>query len=100
MCSLSLGRGFFAHHRLHARDVAVIGSDAAMDALPSRVEGYGFPFHQLALVSMGMPILDSLDLEDASATAQQLHQRTFLLSVAPLPVEGATGSPVNPIATF
>jgi hypothetical protein len=30
----------------------------------------------------------------------QLHRHDFLLTVAPLPIIGGTGSPVNPIATF
>jgi hypothetical protein len=30
----------------------------------------------------------------------QLRRRQFLLTVAPLPIVGGTGSPVNPIATF
>jgi hypothetical protein len=30
----------------------------------------------------------------------ELGRREFLLTVAPLPIVGGTGSPVNPIATF
>lgn len=85
---------------LKARHVALIGSDSAMDALPSLVEGSSFPFHQLAIATMGMPILDSLDLEALSDTATRLQRTHFMLQVAPLAVPGATGSPVNPIATF
>lgn len=85
---------------LKARDVALVGSDSAMDALPSLVEGYPFPFHDLSIAGMGMPILDSLDLEALSATAARMRRNYFMLHVAPLAVGGATGSPVNPIATF
>ena len=34
------------------------------------------------------------------ALCAQLHRHEFLLTVAPLPIVGRTGSPVNPIATF
>lgn len=85
---------------LKARDVALVGSDSALDALPSLVEGYPFPFHNLAVAGMGMPILDSLDLEALSEIAARMKRNHFMLHVAPLAVEGATGSPVNPIATF
>jgi kynurenine formamidase len=85
---------------LKQRDVALIGSDTAMDALPSLVEGSPFPFHELAIVAMGMPILDSLDLEALSIAALEAERNHFMLHVAPLAVGGATGSPVNPIATF
>jgi len=30
----------------------------------------------------------------------RLRRHDFLLTVAPLPIVGGTGSPVNPIATF
>jgi kynurenine formamidase len=85
---------------LKSRDVAIVGSDATLDALPSLVDGAGFPMHTLAIVAMGMPILDALDLEALSKEARARMRTTFLLQFAPLPVDGATGSPVNPIATF
>ncbi len=85
---------------LKARDVAIVGSDATLDALPSAVEDSAFPFHSLAIVAMGMPILDALDLEALSLEANRLDRLTFMLQFAPLPVDGATGSPVNPTATF
>lgn len=85
---------------LKARDVAVLGSDAASDVLPSGVEGVAMPIHQLCLVAMGTWILDNCDLEALSREAQRQKRWEFLLVVAPLAVPGGTGSPVNPIATF
>jgi len=85
---------------LKARDVAVVGSDLALDVMPSRVEGFLFPVHVGALVYMGTPILDNLDLETVAEAAAARKRWTFLLTVAPLAVDGGTGSPVNPIATF
>ena len=41
-----------------------------------------------------------LDLEQAAATARRLNRYEFLITFAPLPVEGGTGSPVNPLAIF
>ncbi len=85
---------------LKQRDVAVVGSDAASDVLPSGVEGVAMPIHQLSLIAMGVWILDNCDLEAVSAAAKQRARWEFLLVVAPLAVPGGTGSPVNPIATF
>ncbi len=48
---------------LKSRDVAILGSDAASDVMPSGVEGVVQPIHTLVLVSMGMPIFDNCDLE-------------------------------------
>ena len=85
---------------LRERDVAILGSDAASDVLPSRVEGVSHPVHLLTLNAMGVHILDNCDLEALSAAAAQRRRWTFLLTVAPIPVTGGTGSPLNPIATY
>ena len=85
---------------LKERDVAVVGSDLALDVLPSGVDGFELPVHWVSVVAMGMPILDNCDLEKVSEQANELGRWTFLLTVAPWAVEGGTGSPVNPIATF
>ena len=51
-------------------------------------------------VAMGVPILDNCDLEKLSQEANARRRWAFLLTVGPLAVEGGTGSPVNPLATF
>ena len=85
---------------LKQRDVAAIGSDAASDVMPSGVEGVGQPIHRLVLIAMGMPIFDNCDLEALAGEAARQGRWEFLLTAAPLPVGGGTGSPLNPIATF
>jgi kynurenine formamidase len=88
---------------LKKRDVAVLGSDLASDVMPSGIEDGGpafLPVHLVAIVAMGLPILDNCDLETVSEAAAARERWTFLLTVAPLAVEGGTGSPVNPVATF
>ena len=85
---------------LKQRDVAVLGSDAASDVLPSAVPGVDQPIHQLCLVAMGTLILDNCDLEAVAIEATQRQRWEFLLVIVPLAVRGGTGSPVNPIATF
>ncbi len=85
---------------LKTHDVAAVGSDAASDVMPSGVEGVRQPIHQLVLIAMGMPIFDNCDLEAVAAEAARLRRWEFLLTAAPLPVPGGTGSPLNPIATF
>ncbi|MFI5458349.1 MAG: cyclase family protein [Isosphaerales bacterium] len=85
---------------LKKRDVAVVGSDLALDVLPSGVEGVELPVHWVTVVAMGVPILDNCDLEALSEATNARQRWSFLLTVAPLAVEGGTGSPVNPLATF
>lgn len=85
---------------LKQHDVAVLGSDAASDVLPSGVEDVAMPIHQLCIIAMGTWILDNCDLEALSAAANKRKRWEFMIFVAPLAVPGGTGSPINPIATF
>jgi kynurenine formamidase len=85
---------------LHARDVAVLGGDGAQDVLPSGVAGISQPIHSLVLVAMGMPIFDNCDLELIGREADRRHRWEFLVTASPAAVPGATGSVLNPIATF
>jgi len=85
---------------LKQRDVAMIGSDAASDVMPSGVDGVTQPIHQVVLIAMGTPIFDNCDLEDLGDLANRLKRWEFLLTASPLPVPGGTGSPLNPLATF
>lgn len=85
---------------LHDHDVAILGSDAAQDVHPSGIDGITEPIHALVLVAMGMPIFDNLDLEAVAQEAAKRNRWEFLVTAAPLAVPGATGSALNPIATF
>ena len=85
---------------IRERDVAMVGSDAAMDVLPSGIPGVSHPIHLLTLNAMGVHIFDNCDLEAVATMCAQLQRWEFLLTAAPLPVQGGTGSPINPIASF
>lgn len=85
---------------LHQHDVAILGSDGAQDVLPSGVPGITQPIHELVLVAMGMPIFDNCDLEALSREAAKRNRWDFLVTAAPAAVPMATGSVLNPIATF
>lgn len=82
------------------RDIALLGSDVVQDVRPSRVEGVNQPVHQLLLVALGTPLFDNCDLEAAGEQAAKLRRSTFCMTVAPLAIPGATGSPFNPLAIF
>ncbi len=85
---------------LRSRDVAILGSDAASDVLPSGIEGFSHPVHLLTLNAMGVHIFDNCELEALGETAARLKRWEFLITAAPIPVPGGTGSPLNPVATF
>ena len=85
---------------LKARDVAALGSDGVNDVIPSNVEGRALPLHELALVGLGMPILDNLDLDTLAIESRKRGRFEFLFIGAPLRAPGGTGSPLNPLAVF
>ena len=85
---------------LRERDIAMLGSDAAADVMPSGIEGAPVPIHLLTLHAMGVPIFDNCDLGAIAEQAAKMEQWEFMLSASPIIVEGGTGSPLNPIATF
>jgi kynurenine formamidase len=85
---------------LKARDAAVLGTDVGLDVTPPGVDGVVIPTHTVAIVGMGLLIVDNADLEALAETAARLNRWEFMFTAAPLPVVGATGSPLNAIATF
>jgi kynurenine formamidase len=87
------------------RDVAFIGHDFNIDWSPrpgwSEAEGIPRnPVHQAVLNWMGVNIIENLDLEQLAETARRLKRYEFMLTFAPIPVVGGTGSPINPLAVF
>ena len=52
------------------------------------------------LIWIGINIVECLDLEELAATARRLNRYEFVITFAPLSVEGGGGSPVNPLVAF
>lgn len=93
------GLGIDAVLWLRERDVALFGGDC-VELLPGPDPDLPLPLHQLGIGAMGLTLLDWPNLDRVLAACAQLQRHEFLLTVAPLPIVGGTGSPVNPIATF
>lgn len=85
---------------LRGYDVAVLGSDAVSDVMAPGGAPHPMPLHAGALVHLGLPLLDNLWLEDLAQACARHRRWTFLLTVAPLALARATGSPVNPLAVL
>jgi len=92
---------------LRARDAALVGADTTAEAqtTPSVVLGVPMniglqPLHTVLISSMGVPLIDDVDPESLADTAARLNRWEFMFIVAPLPVPGGTGGPVNAVAVF
>jgi kynurenine formamidase len=77
------------------RGVRAVGADTiAFEHLPPGRGHALLPAHRVLLVERGIPIIETMALDELAASGI----REFLLVVAPLPLVGATGSPVRPLA--
>ena len=85
-----------AARHLAEAGVALVGADNyAIEVLPFP-PGEVFPVHQLLLRNFGVPLLEGLVLRPLAEAGES----TFLFTVAALPIKGATGSPVCPVAVL
>lgn len=82
---------------LAERDVAVVGSDNyAIEVLTEERAVDGFPVHELLIRDCGIPLIENLDLEELA----EQRQGPFLFAACPLPLRGATASPLAPVAVL
>ena len=77
-------------------DVALVGADNfAVEVLPFAA-GTVFPVHQRLIRDYGVPLLEGLMLDPLVASGR--HEFLFIASA--LPIVGATGSPLAPVAVL
>ena len=83
------------------RDVACIGADVINDATPpGEFTQTVLPVHQVALVAMGLRLIDNAHLERLAEACAAKNRWEFCFTLNPLRLHNGTGSPANPIATF
>ncbi len=81
---------------LAEREVAIVGADNfAVEVLPFP-PGKVFPVHKLLIRDYGVPLLEGLMLDPLVASGR--HE--FLFVASALPIVGATGSPLAPVAVL
>ena len=85
---------------LHRTEIAAIASDTwGIEVRPYEFDGSCMsPLHQIAIPNMGLTLGEMFDLEELAADCAADGVYEFLLVAPPLPVTGAVGAPVNPIA--
>jgi kynurenine formamidase len=76
--------------------VAVIGADNyAIEPIPFPA-GQVFPVHKRLLRDYGVPLIEGLRLAELAATGAT----TFMFAAVPLPIAGATASPIAPVVVL
>ncbi len=85
---------------LHRSEIAAIATDTwGFEVRPNEFDVPSFqPLHQIVIPNMGLTIGEMWDLDELGAACADLGRYDFLLSAPPLPITGAVGSPINPVA--
>ena len=84
------GARWLADHR-----PAAVGADSiAFEHLPAGKGHAALPGHRVLLVESGINIIETMNLEELAADG--IHE--FTLALTPLPLVGATGAPLRPVA--
>lgn len=80
-------------------EVAGVATDTwGAEVRPNEFEGMNQPWHRLAIPNVGLTVGEMFNLEELSEACADDGRYTFFLSAGALPIEGGSGSPVNPLA--
>jgi kynurenine formamidase len=93
------GLGHKAAHWFVEHEIAALATDTwGAEVLPNDTPGIFQPLHLILLVNAGMTIGEIFDLEALAEACVAEGRYEFFFSAPPLPITGAVGSPVNPLA--
>jgi len=96
----SPGPGMRAVQWFRDHDIAAVATDnLTFEVFPCERDDLFLPVHLLDLRDIGLTQGQNFDLEALAADCADDGVFTFLLEASPQPFTGATGSPVNPVAT-
>jgi kynurenine formamidase len=82
---------------LHEQEVAALACDNYAVEVLSRGATY-LPVHEIGIVQMGLLLGEMFDLDALAVACAADGRWDFLLAAGPLPIVGAVGGPVNPLA--
>jgi hypothetical protein len=93
------GLSFTTAGWLHRTEIAAIATDTwGFEVRPNEFEHAFQPLHQVVIPHIGLLVGEMWDLESLAEDCAADGVYEFWLTAAPLPITGAVGSPVNPIA--
>lgn len=93
------GLSFTTADWLHRSEIAAIATDTwGFEVRPNEFDVSFQPLHQVVIPNMGLFIGEMWAPDELAAACAADGVYDFFLTAAPLPVTGAVGSPVNPVA--
>jgi kynurenine formamidase len=95
----SAGLSFTTVGWLHDTEIAAIATDTwGFEVRPNEFDDAFQPLHQVAIPNLGLTIGEMWDLDALAEDCLVDGRYDFFLAAPPLPITGAVGSPVNPLA--
>jgi kynurenine formamidase len=94
------GLSFTTAGWLHRTEIAAIATDTwGFEVRPNEFSAPAFqPLHQVAIPNIGMTVGEMWDFEELALVCAAENRYEFQLAAPPLPVTGAVGAPLNPVA--
>lgn len=93
------GLSFTTAGWLHRAEIAAVATDTwGVEVRPNEFDDAFQPLHQVAIPHIGLTLGEMWDLDALGADCASDGAYEFFLTAGPLPVVGAVGAPVNPIA--
>ena len=93
------GLSFHTADWVHDHEIAAVATDTwGMEVRPNEFPETFQPLHQVFIPNMGLTIGEIFDLEELAADCATDGVYEFFFVAPPLPITGAVGSPINPLA--
>jgi kynurenine formamidase len=84
---------------LYEREIAAVATDTwGVEVLPNETADCFQPLHMIALRDTGLLFGEIFALDELAAACAEDGNYAFLFTAPPLPITGAVGSPINPLA--
>jgi kynurenine formamidase len=84
---------------LYEREIAAVATDTwGVEVRPNETPDCFQPLHMISLRNTGLLLGEIFQLDDLATACAESGDYDFLFVAAPLPITGAVGSPINPLA--
>lgn len=84
---------------LYEREIAAVATDTwGLEVIPNETPDCFQPLHMISLRNTGVLFGEIFFLDDLAAACADDGNYAFLFTAPPLPITGAVGSPINPLA--
>jgi kynurenine formamidase len=84
---------------LYEREIAAVATDTwGVEVRPNETPDCFQPLHMISLRNTGLLLGEIFSLDDLAQACAEDGSYEFLFTAPPLPITGAVGSPINPLA--